>query len=68
MLMTYFVVWPHGPEQLQNFLNHLHNLRPAIQFTMEIESDGVIPFLDVLVIQKETSLATKAYGKPTHTV
>jgi hypothetical protein len=28
----------------------------------------VIPFLDVLVIQKETSLATKAYGKPTHTV
>jgi hypothetical protein len=22
-----FVVWPHGPEQLQNFLNHLNSLR-----------------------------------------
>jgi hypothetical protein len=31
-----FVVWPHGPEQLQNFLSHLNSLRPTIQFTMEI--------------------------------
>jgi hypothetical protein len=43
-----FVVWPHGSEQIQNFLNHLNSLRPSIQFTVEIESDSVIPFLDVL--------------------
>jgi hypothetical protein len=30
------VVWPHGPEQLQNFLSHPNSLRPSIQFTMEI--------------------------------
>jgi hypothetical protein len=34
---------------------------------MEIESDSVIAFLDVLVIRKETTLATKVYRKPTHT-
>jgi hypothetical protein len=34
---------------------------------METESDSAIPFLDVLVIRKETTLATKVYRKPTHT-
>jgi uncharacterized protein involved in propanediol utilization len=34
---------------------------------MEIESGSAIPFLDVLVIGKETTLATKVYRKPTHT-
>jgi hypothetical protein len=34
---------------------------------MEIESNNAIPFLDVLVIRKATSLATKVYRKPTHT-
>jgi hypothetical protein len=62
-----FVVWSHGPERLWDFLSHLNSLRPSIQFTMEVESDSVIAFLDVLVIRKETTLATKVYRKPTHT-
>jgi hypothetical protein len=48
-----FVVWPHGPERLQQFFEHLNSLRPSIQFTMEMESDSSISFLDVLVIKKE---------------
>jgi hypothetical protein len=39
-----FVVWPHGPEQLQNFLSHLKCLRPSIQFTVEIEPASAIAF------------------------
>jgi hypothetical protein len=62
-----FVVWPHGPSRLQDFLSHLSSLRPSVQFTMEIESDSAIAFLDVLVIRKETTLATEVYRKPTHT-
>jgi hypothetical protein len=31
-----FVVWPHGPKHLQNFLSHLNSLRPAIQFTLQM--------------------------------
>jgi hypothetical protein len=53
------VVWPHDPEQLQDFFGHLNSLMPAIQFTMETEPGGGIPFLDVLVIRKETALGTK---------
>jgi hypothetical protein len=62
-----FVVWPHGPQRWQNFLNHLNSLRHSILFTMEIESGSAIPFLDVLVIRKAISLATKVYREPTHT-
>jgi hypothetical protein len=54
-----FVVWPHGPERF--------SLRPPIQFTVEIESDSAISFLDVLVIRKGTTLATKIYRKLAHT-
>jgi hypothetical protein len=39
-----FVVWPHGPEHLQDLLNHLNSLEPAIQFTMETEPESAIPF------------------------
>jgi hypothetical protein len=62
-----FVVWPHATEQIQTFLRNLTSLKPAIHFTMEIESDGAIPFLDVLDIRKETTLVTKVYRKPTNT-
>jgi hypothetical protein len=54
-----------GPERLQDFFSHLNSLRPSIQFTMEIESDSEIAFLDVLVIGKGTTLATKIYREPT---
>jgi hypothetical protein len=63
-----FVVWPHGPERLHNFLSNLNNSRLSIQFTTERESDTAIPPLDVLVIKEETTLATKVYRKPTHTL
>jgi hypothetical protein len=61
-----FVVWSHGPERIRNFLNYLNCSRPSVQFTLEIESGSVIPLLHVLVIRKETTLATKVYRKPTH--
>jgi hypothetical protein len=62
-----FLVWSHGPERLQNLLSHLSNLRPCIQFTTQIESQKVISFLDVLVVRRRTTLASKDYRKHTHT-
>jgi hypothetical protein len=34
---------------------------------MELEFETVIPFVDVVGIRKETSLATRVYRKPTQT-
>jgi hypothetical protein len=62
-----FAVWPHGSERLQDFFDHLNNLRPSICFTMEIKSDNAVSFLDVLVIREGTALVTQVYRKPTHT-
>jgi hypothetical protein len=62
-----FVIWPHGPDKLQEFFEHINSLRPSIQFTMETEVDNKIPFLDVLVIKKHSTMTTTVYRKPSHT-
>jgi hypothetical protein len=59
------VVWLHGPATLQQFIHHLNRLRPTIKFTMQVEANDTLPFLDVLVM-KGPKLATKVYRKPTH--
>ena len=51
---------------LLEFLSFLNGRHGNIQFTMEEETDGSIPFLDVLV-KNEGSLSTSVYRKPTHT-
>jgi hypothetical protein len=57
------VTWPHGPEELSNFFNHL-----IIQFTMETEQNGYLPFLDVGINRRSDGfLGHRVYRKPTHT-
>uniref|UniRef100_A0A5S6QNI1 Reverse transcriptase domain-containing protein n=1 Tax=Trichuris muris TaxID=70415 RepID=A0A5S6QNI1_TRIMR len=48
-------------------LNHLNSLFPHdIQFTIEKESGGRLPFLDVLIIKDGHKLKTTVYRKPTN--
>jgi hypothetical protein len=46
------VLWPHGKEELQKFFQHLNNISRGIKFTMELEENGSIPFLDVVINKK----------------
>lgn len=63
-----FVIWQHGETHLNNFLDHLNTLHPKIKFTMEVETDNQLPFLDVLVKKKsDGSLSHTVYRKSTHT-
>ncbi|GJQ87067.1 hypothetical protein Trydic_g6826 [Trypoxylus dichotomus] len=41
-----FVIWPHGPRTLEEFLQHINRQHANVNFTMEIEEDGNLPFLD----------------------
>ena len=63
------MVWSHGKKNLQKFQQHLNNQHPSIVFTMEEESEGRIPFLDVMVnrTKNKTRAQTSVYRKPTHT-
>jgi len=63
-----FVIWPHGLDRLQEFLQHINGLHKKIQFTIEVEEGGHLPFLDVDVYRRnDGSLGHKVYHKPTHT-
>ena len=63
-----FVVWQHGAEEINNFLQHLNSHHQGIKFTMEMEDEGVIPFLDTKISRTaQGSLSHQVYRKPTHT-
>jgi hypothetical protein len=62
------VIWQHGPDRLKDFLHHLNGIHQSIQYTMETESEGHLPFLDLIIYRKpDGSLGHKVYCKPTHT-
>ena len=62
-----FSIWKHGRAKLQVFLTHLNSRRESIKFTMEIESENSLPFLDVKVTRDRNQVHTSVYRKPTHT-
>ena len=61
-----FVIWPQNKTSLALF-THLNGTREPIQFTMEQESEGQIPFLDVLVKRSGKWMSTSVCRKKTHT-
>jgi len=55
-------------DHVDSFLQHLNSQQPIIHFTMEIEKDNTIPFLDTSVSRDSNGrLTTRVYRKPTHT-
>lgn len=62
------VNWPHGENELNNFLDHLNSMSEDIKFTMEVEENNWIPFLDILLIRRnDGSIGHKVFRKKAHT-
>jgi hypothetical protein len=62
------VKWPHGEEELGRFFEHLNSISENIKFTMELEDNNSIPFLDILITRKQDgTLGHKVFRKKTHT-
>jgi hypothetical protein len=62
-----FMVWPHGPSRLQQFLHHLNSIGPTTKFTMKVEANDTLPFLIVFVMTRGFKSAMKVYWKFIHT-
>ena len=62
-----FIIWPNGREKLDIFKNHFSNQSKFIKFTLEIEVHDNIPFLDVLITNKENgSILHQVFRKKTY--
>ena len=49
------------------FLSTLNEIHPSVSFTMELEDNGKLPFLGMVIIRNGPRLDTKVYRKPTDT-
>jgi hypothetical protein len=62
------VIWPHGSERQKDLLEYLNSIHHNIQFTMETERDGHLPFLNICIYRgPDGSLGHMVYRKPIQT-
>lgn len=51
-------------ENIKKLFNHINTLHQTLKFTIEIESNNQLPFLDMLVIRENNTLSFDWYQKP----
>ena len=56
-----------SPEHVSPFLNYMNNKHNNINFTLEREKEGILPFLDIEVKRDGNKFITSVYHKPTFT-
>ena len=61
-----FFIWEGSRDELDTFLHYLNSIRSSIQFTMEMEDESQLPFLDVMFKSEDHRLTTTVYRKKTH--
>lgn len=62
-----FCIWNNNLNILNIFLNFINNIHPNIQFTIKIENDNKINFLDFTTYKDLNTEEYSIYRKPTHT-
>ena len=61
-----FLIFRQASE-MHAFYNYLNKLHANIKFTIEEETNGMLPFLDAKVTKADGKFLTNTYYKPTHT-
>ena len=62
-----FFIWKGSKEELEQFVWLLNGVEYRVQFTLEVEKEGFLPFLDVGLMKANGKLVTRIYRKQTHT-
>ena len=63
---TFFCLFK-DPEHINSFLQHINSFHPNIKFTVEVENDTSLPFLDVSILKNRDGFSTSLYRKSTFT-
>ena len=50
-----------------NFLKELNQVHTSLKFTKEVEENGTLPFLGILLLNRAPNIDTKVHVKPTNT-
>ena len=58
-----FLIWQHGPEEMNKFVDHINSRTDSMKFTMELSGEE-ISFLDTFVKFWDRTLYTDLYCKP----
>ena len=61
-----FMVWTDSIDQLEEFHQYLDSLHPTIKWSKQIEENGQLPYLDILIIKTPNGNQTTVYRKPSH--
>ena len=59
--------WPHGEPELLKFTDWLNSLHTNIKFTVSYEIGAGVEFLDTYISDRDGSLHTDLYSKPSDT-
>ena len=54
-------------EKMKKFRDYLNSKHPKINFTYELEQNGRLPFLDMMIDRNDGKIKTSVYRKPTFT-
>ena len=57
----------NNPEQIPKFLAYLNSKHNNIKFTVELENNNSLPFLDILLTRDGNQISTSVFRKPTFT-
>ncbi len=61
-----FLVFAGDMHTAKLFLQHLNSINNRVRFTVEMESNCKLPFLDILIHRNNDCLTCSVYQKPTH--
>ena len=59
--------WFHNKSTATQFLQYLNNCHANIKFTVEVQENCTIPFLDILIKRHNHTFSTSFYRKKTFT-
>ncbi|CAF1527863.1 unnamed protein product [Didymodactylos carnosus] len=62
-----FMIMHGNQKDIHSFLKFMNKIESSIKFTIEMQNNNKLPFLDVMVERTNTELITYVYRKPTDT-